>query len=71
MNNQNLELKNYDLKVLSNLELIDLNGGHWIEYVWKAFDALTKADAINDAVNGLRDGFNSGYNKSHGVSGTW
>ncbi len=74
MTNQALDLKNYELQVLSNSELNDLNGGHWIEYVWKAFQALTTADAVNDAVNGIKDGFNSGYNKGsrgHGASGTW
>jgi hypothetical protein len=74
MTYQNLDLNNYDLQILSDSELSDLHGGHWLNTLWKAFEALTTADAVNDAVNGLKDGFKAGYNKGsggHGASGTW
>jgi hypothetical protein len=74
MINQTLELKNFKLVLLEYNEIETINGGHWIEYVWKAFQALTTADAIDDAVNGLKDGYNAGYNRGsngHGASGTW
>jgi hypothetical protein len=71
MTNQTLDFKRYNLQVLSPSELTELNGGHWIKYVWKAFQSLEIADGINDAVNGLKEGFNSGYSRGHGASGSW
>lgn len=74
MTNQTLDLENYELQFLNETELNDLNGGHWIENVWKAFQALSTSESINESVNGLNDGFKFGHNQGsggHGATGTW
>ena len=56
MTNQNLDLKKYDLQILSNSELNNLNGGFWA-YIWAgleiAYDAITNP---KDVASGLNDG---------------
>ena len=56
MTNQNLDLKKYDLQILPNSELNDLNGGFWA-YIFAgleiAYDAITNPKEVS---NGLNDG---------------
>ena len=67
---QKMDIKSYELLLLNDFELKSCNGGGWLKYAWKAFQALEIADGINEAVNAIKDGFSDGYN-GHGASGTW
>jgi len=54
MINQTLDLKNYDLHVLTESELKDFNGGWWIWAALEAaYDAITNPQ---DVSRGLNDG---------------
>jgi hypothetical protein len=71
MTKQILDLQYYNLNVLEDSEMKNLNGGAWWDVALKIIDALSRAEAINDMVNGFKAGYKDGANSGHGASGTW
>ena len=41
---QKMDIKSYELLLLNDFELKSCNGGGWLKYAWKAFQALEIAD---------------------------
>ncbi len=75
MSNQTLNLKHYDLTLLTSNENFSINGGSWLSTAIKVFELLQIADAINESIDGFTAGFNdayySGKSRGHGASGSW
>lgn len=54
-----MTLETLDVKELSHLDLISVDGGNWINGAWKVLEKIGTAIAIGDAIDESVDGWNS------------
>ena len=75
MNNQTLDLKKYQLHILTNVQELNIIGGNWFSTAIRIFESLQIADAVNESIDGFTTGFNDAYyrgkSRGHGAGGTW
>jgi len=67
----NLKIDNYGLTAISDYEMSEINGGGWIDKVYKLLEKIGAIDAALDAYHGFTDGYKAGYSRGHGAGGSW